>query len=270
MSAKLCWAADVKYLHEARKIVRSAGDYIDIVKVGPELLVGCGLPALDFGKPIFLDLKLHDIPETVERTILRAGAHGQVMYMTIHAQQRATMERAAEAAEKVGITLLCVTVLTSMTERDGQELDYQRTWPHDRAVRMIELAISCGVKGFVCSPEEVSLLRKEAANSLFNQVDRKAEQLNLHPEPIPLLEECKKTIGSEFTFVTPGIRSNTQNTGSLQDQKRVGSPTRAVLEGSNILVVGRPIRDAANPTEAAEMIRLEMDNARHYSEMNLD
>lgn len=267
MSAKLCWAADVKYLHEAREIISSASEYIDIVKVGPELLVGCGLPALDLGKPIFLDLKLHDIPETVERTILRAGDNGKVKYMTIHAQQRATMERAQEAAEKVGITLLCVTVLTSMTEHDGQELGYQYTWPHDRAAKMIELAISCGITGFVCSPEEVNVLRTGAAYSLFNQVDRKATQLNLKMESTPLFEQCKKVIASEFTFVTPGIRSNVKSTADLQDQKRVGSPAQAVREGSDILVVGRPIRDAKNPREAAELIRLEMNDAWHRSVM---
>jgi orotidine-5'-phosphate decarboxylase len=167
-----------------------------------------------------LDLKLHDIPETVERAVGQAGDLG-VKFLTLHVQQRDTMRRAVKMAEKTGLQLLAVTVLTSMTEADLMDLmqpdmaDPTFFDPAKRALRMAMFAADQGVTGFVCSPQEAKALRTALPKSVI---------------------------------VTPGIRPAGADAG---DQKRVGTPSQAVADGADYLVVGRSIREAPDPVAAA-------------------
>jgi orotidine-5'-phosphate decarboxylase len=197
---------------------------IGAVKIGLELFIAAGPRAVqvfkdEMGIPVILDLKLHDIPETVARGV-KAGGDLGVKYMTLHIQQRKALEEAVKAAESFGMTLLGVTVLTSMTEEDMRELSWSLvdSSVRARAYRMAEFGISCGLKGFVCSPQEVGLLKAGYPDAFF---------------------------------LVPGVRP----AGSeVQDQKRVGTPSQAVSDGANLIVVGRPIRDAKDPHEAARAI----------------
>jgi len=172
-----------------------------------------------------LDLKLHDIPETVERAVARAGELSPfgVKFLTLHVQQRETMRRAVKAAEKSGIQLLGVTVLTSMTETDLKDFCYEGD-ALGAVLSRAKLAAEEGITGFVTSPREVAILRRTYPHAVL---------------------------------VTPGIRP----TGSTEesDQKRIGTPGQAVEDGADYIVVGRPIRDADNPVAMAGLIAAEIE-----------
>lgn len=219
----IIFALDVPNATEAVRYIRLLDSHVGGYKVGLELFIATGQTFSDFTrKPIILDLKLHDIPEQVARAVKAGGERG-VKYMTLHVQQRKTLEMALKAAEPYGMTLLCVTVLTSMEEGDCAELDYQVATPSLRVIKMVHYAYSRGIRGFVCSPQEVGRL------------------MSLYPDSFSLV---------------PGIRpagSTTQD-----DQKRVGTPRQAVADGANLIVIGRPIRDAADPVKAAQDIADEL------------
>jgi orotidine-5'-phosphate decarboxylase len=201
-------------------------------KVGLELFAAEGPHALEAlraqGKKIFLDLKLHDIPRTVERAIAAAAQHGIGM-LTLHAAGgRAMLKAAAQAAQAVGAhapKLIAVTTLTSLSQTDLADIGVGREMK-DQVLALGELALAAGLDGLVASVQEVEHLRRH-----FGQV--------------PLL-------------VTPGIRPAD---GALGDQKRVATPTLAVRAGSNFLVVGRPILEAKDPRAAALAILNEIRNA---------
>ena len=241
MANPICFALDFPNLGTAANFIQEHSLYhhVGAVKVGLELFVAAGPRAIEvlspFGLPIVLDLKLHDIPETVARAV-KAGGDLGVKYMTMHIQQRSTLEAALKAAEPFGITLLGVTVLTRMSEVDCQTLRLVGTWPPfsssrggpsmgptcwpaDRAQHLAQFAYEVGLRGFVCSPQEVRSLK----------------------------EACP-----EGFFLVPGVRPAGSETGD--DQKRVGTPAQAVKDGANLIVVGRPIRDAKDPVEAAKAI----------------
>lgn len=232
---RIIFALDVPSFGRAEYFTELLTGKVGAFKVGLELFIATGPGILDIMEPtpVMLDLKLHDIPETVERAILRAGDHG-VKFLTVHVQQRETLVRAAALAQKSGIQLLAVTVLTSMNEQDLKDLlqpdgtyssygDSLNCFdPKRRALQMAKHAFSCGINGFVCSPQEVKTLR----------------------EAMPTA-----------TLVVPGIRPAGNATG---DQKRTGTPLQAVKDGADYLVVGRPIRDAENPVAAAQAIASEI------------
>ena len=171
--------------------------------------------------PIMLDLKLHDIPETVERAVMCAGVLG-IEFLTLHVQQKETLRRAVKAAEKSSVQLLGVTVLTSMNEQDMDDLRYSTTDPTLRAMYLARMAWKEGVTGFVCSPQDVLHIRSEL---------------------------------TEAVLVVPGIRPAGAEKG---DQKRTGTPAQAVKDGASYIVVGRPIRDAKDPVAAAQAINTEV------------
>jgi orotidine-5'-phosphate decarboxylase len=202
-----------------------------VLKIGLELFVREGPASVALGRElgcdVFLDLKLHDIPETVERAVAAAGALG-ARFLTLHASGGPRMlEAAARRAtrENTGLVLLAVTVLTSL---DAEDLAATGVAGDTAAqvLRLAQLARQAGVNGLVCSVAEVARLRAE--------------------------------LGPAAVLVTPGIRL--QGAGS-DDQKRTGSPAEAVRAGSNVLVVGRPIRDAADPRAAARHVLLEIAEA---------
>jgi orotidine-5'-phosphate decarboxylase len=212
----------------AAKVAHAAG----VLKVGLELFVSEGPRAVSLGQKlgceVFLDLKLHDIPETVERAVAAAAAHG-VRYLTLHAAGGPKMlSAAARRAERenTGLVLLAITVLTSLDSADLAAVGVAAD-PGAHALRLARLAYEQGIPGMVCSAAEVSALRA--------------------------------ALGPAAVLVTPGIRPGSTNADD--DQKRTGTPEGAIRAGSSLLVVGRPIRDAADPASAASAICDEIQRA---------
>lgn len=225
--SRIALALDVPELDAAKRLIERARDHIGVFKIGLELYTAAGPAAVEAvheaGADCFLDLKLHDIPATMGRSVARANAMG-VRYLTVHAAAgRASLRDAAENAGPV--RLLAVTVLTSLDASALQEIGL-RGGPQEAATRLAKLAWASGVRGFVASPVECAALRKE--------------------------------LGSDALLVTPGIRPAG---AELADQKRVMTPADAIGAGADLLVVGRPIRDADNPSKAAQAIAREVELA---------
>ncbi len=224
---RLAVALDVPDLDGALDLARRVSAHAGVLKVGLELFTQAGpaaVQAVSAHGRVFLDLKLHDIPETVERAVKRAADLG-VRYLTLHAAGGPHMlERAAAAAQGTPLTLLAVTVLTSLSPSDLVAVGVQAT-PAAHALRLADLAWAHGVRGFVCSPLEVRALSERFPGG---------------------------------DFVTPGIRPAGAAAG---DQQRVGAPADAIRDGATLLVVGRPIRDAVDPARAAADIETEIAGA---------
>lgn len=200
-------------------------------KVGLELFVAAGPgvlePLIARGYSIFLDLKFHDIPNTVAGAV-RSAANLGVRMMTIHALGGPAMLAAARSAID-GISnppeLLAVTVLTSMDTDQVGAIGLKRQ-PSEQVELLAQMGLKAGIRGFVCSPQEVATLRRHT--------------------------------GPEGVLVIPGIRPAGAETG---DQKRIASPADALSDGASYLVVGRPITQAPNPAQAADAILHEMAQA---------
>jgi orotidine-5'-phosphate decarboxylase len=229
--SRVIFALDFPGLEPARAAALAVRDAVGMVKVGLELFVQAGPAAVaigrDAGRPVFLDLKLHDIPETVERAVARASALGAAM-LTVHAGGGpAMLRRAVERARKEGggLEIAAVTVLTSL---DGADLAKLGTGGDvaTHVERLGRLAWDEGVRAFVCSPHEAATLRR--------------------------------ALGPEAVLVTPGVRSGS----SGDDQKRTMTAAAAVASGADWVVVGRPIRDAADPGAAARTLAREVSEAR--------
>jgi orotidine-5'-phosphate decarboxylase len=230
----ICFALDFPDFNEVEMFFRKHDiePHVGAVKIGLELFIGSGALAVravqDMGLDVVLDLKLHDIPETVGRAVKAGGDLGAKL-MTIHVQQRAALEAAIRAAEPFGIQLLGVTVLTSMAAVDMSDLGMRTSLGLTassvlhRANSLVVFAHSCGLRGFVCSPMEVKVLKDLAPDSFF---------------------------------LVPGVRPAGSDAG---DQKRTGTPRQAVGDGASLIVVGRPIRDAKDPVQAAKDILAEVD-----------
>src|ERR1700730_3850709 len=228
---RLAVALDLPNEHEAIKVVDRLGNTCQWFKVGLELYYAAGNSIVqqlrDRGFDVFLDLKLHDIPNTVAgavRSATRAGAS----LLTIHASGGAAMmSAAAEAASAPGSPrLLAVTVLTSMDANELAGIGITAS-PAEQVLRLARLAQASGINGMVCSPEEVAALRKET--------------------------------GPNTLLVIPGIRP----TGSaIEDQKRIATPAQAITHGASMLVVGRPITRAHDPAEAARAILQDIADAK--------
>jgi orotidine-5'-phosphate decarboxylase len=224
--SRLAFPLDYPSLDEARRGAERVSSSVGVLKVGLELFVREGPPAVkmakELGVEVFLDLKLHDIPETVDRAVASAGELG-VRYLTVHAAGGPKMlELAARRAESNALVILAVTVLTSLDAKDLAAIGVERS-PADQAIALGRLARDTGVGGLVCSVAEVGKLRSE--------------------------------LGPELVLVTPGIRPAGP---ASDDQKRIGTPTDAIRSGASLLVVGRPIRDAKDPLAAAQGIVAEI------------
>ncbi|MCL1910324.1 MAG: orotidine-5'-phosphate decarboxylase [Kiritimatiellaeota bacterium] len=224
-------ALDVPNAGEAAAAVREIGDAVSFYKVGLELYIADGPAVLDMlrseGKRVFLDLKLCDIPRTVERAVASCLKFGAEL-LTIHAfGAKAMIESAAKAVSDAGsdCKILAVTVLTSIDQNDLSSIGVAR--PVAEQVEALgRLAIDSGAHGLVCSPQEVGALRK--------------------------------ALGAAPILVTPGVRPAG---GELGDQKRVATPAQAIRDGATHLVVGRPIMEAPDKRAAALAIRAEMTNS---------
>jgi len=196
-------------------------------KIGLQLFSRTGptLPRylLAHNKHVFLDLKLHDIPNTVAKAA-RAAAELGADLITVHAAGgRRMMEAARNAVEGTQTKLLAVTVLTSLTEAELRDEVGMPETPEQAVARLARLAVDAGAHGVVASPLEVELLRK--------------------------------TIGAEPLIVTPGV---CPDWAEINDQARVTTPRQAALAGADFIVVGRPIFKHANPAEAVQLILKEL------------
>jgi orotidine-5'-phosphate decarboxylase len=196
-------------------------------KVGLELFVAEGAAAVEAvqrrGAKVFLDLKLHDIPETVARAVANAASLGAEL-LTVHTAGGGEMMRRAVTAAQGKPGILGVTVLTSLSEDDLRADGIAGTM-RETVVRRAKLAESAGAAGIVCSPHEVAEVRAACAT---------------------------------LALVVPGVRPSGTATG---DQKRVAAPASAIAAGADFLVVGRPIRDAPNPAAAFAAIVGEVEAA---------
>jgi orotidine-5'-phosphate decarboxylase len=224
---RLIVALDLPDVAAAEAMIARLGDSVTFYKIGYQLAYAGGLPLVrqlaDGGKKVFIDLKLHDIGNTVARgveSVARLGA----TFLTVHAYPQ-TMKAAIEARAGSGLKILAVTVLTSYDDGDLHAAGY-RLGVSDLVEARARQAQVLGVDGLVCSPEEAAALRG--------------------------------TVGHQMNLVTPGIRPAGSSTG---DQKRIMTPARAISAGADYLVVGRPVMEAADPRGAADAIQAEIVQA---------
>jgi len=217
----------------ARELVRQLGDAVGGIKLGLEFFNANGPDGVrDVASStdvLFLDLKYHDIPNTVAGAV-RAAVALRPMILNVHASGGAAMMQAArraaeEEAARLGLRrplVIAVTVLTSLDESDFESVGQQGP-VEDQVVRLARLALECGLDGVVCSPREIAAIRRAC--------------------------------GPEFALVVPGIRPAGAAAG---DQKRVMTPSEAVAAGADWIVIGRPITGAADPVAAARGIAAEL------------
>jgi len=221
---RLIVALDLPDVAAAEAMIERLGDSVTFYKIGYQLAYAGGLPLVrqlaNAGKQVFIDLKLHDIGNTVARgteSLARLGA----TFLTVHAFPQ-TMKAAVDACAGSGLKILAVTVLTSYDDGDLDAAGY-RLGVTDLVETRARQALALGIDGLVCSPEETAALRK--------------------------------ITGSRMSLVTPGVRPAGTNLG---DQKRIMTPRRAISGGADYLVVGRPVMQAADPRAAAEAIVAEI------------
>jgi len=225
---RLIVALDAPDAASAIRLVNQLENRCDWFKVGLELFIAAGPaviePLVARGHSVFLDLKLHDIPNTVASAV-RSAARLGVRMITLHAAGGPAMLTAAKAALEGAADppeLLAVTVLTSMDQSQVSAIGLDHT-PAEQVELLARMGLEAGIRGFVCSPQEVAALRALA--------------------------------GPAGVLVTPGIRPAGAAVG---DQKRIATPAEALRQGASYLVVGRPITQAPDPAEAADAILKEM------------
>jgi orotidine-5'-phosphate decarboxylase len=220
-------ALDLPSVDAAQAMIARLGDSVTFYKIGYQLAYAGGLPLVrqlaDRGKKVFVDLKLHDIGNTVARGVESVAKLGAT-FLTVHAYPQ-TMKAAVEGRAGSGLKILAVTVLTSYDDSDLHAAGY-RLGVSDLVEARAQQAQVLGVEGLVCSPEEAASLRK--------------------------------IVGHQMHLVTPGIRPAGSASG---DQKRIMTPGRAIAAGADYLVVGRPVMEAADPRAAADAIVAEITQA---------
>ena len=234
---RLIVALDVHTMDDVRSLVSTLGDTVTYYKVGMELFYSVGPDVVrllkEQGKHFFLDLKLHDIPNTVAGGLASLMGLGADI-VNVHASGGYTMMKTAAtklhaAAAEQGIPcpkIIGVTVLTSMNEDDWAKLGETEPMA-DRVTRLAKLAKAAGLDGVVASPQEAAGIR----------------------------EAC----GDDFLIVTPGVRPSG---ASVDDQSRIATPAQALQNGATHLVIGRPIRAAKDPKTAALAILKEMERVK--------
>lgn len=228
-------ALDVDTIHEEEALLDRLHGTITFYKIGMRLFTAHGRRAVDLvhkkGGEVFLDLKLHDIPETVSQAV-RQAQHLKVFSVSVHLWGGAKMLKAA-AAVSPRPKLWGVTVLTSLTDEDIRILHLEAE-VESLAARLAQLGKACHMDGIICSPREVPSL--------------------------------KKLLGPKTCFVTPGIRPAAS---TVDDQRRIATPAAAARLGIRYVVIGRPITQAPDPLKAAQNILAEMRHAMPSS-LNLE
>ena len=226
---KIIFALDVEHFREAQQWVNLLKDRVGVFKVGKQLFTHAGPKVVDMirqkGQKVFLDLKFHDIPNTVARAGEEATKLNVAMF-NLHAlggfaMMKKTVEGSRAVAKSLGIPrplILAVTILTSMDEETLKEVGVQGPLLEEVG-RLAHLSMKAGVDGVVASPQEIGIIR----------------------------QRC----GEKFLIVTPGIRPPSDK---KDDQKRTLSPKEAISAGADYLVIGRPIKEAKDPIEAVQRI----------------
>jgi orotidine-5'-phosphate decarboxylase len=225
---KLIVPLDVPTAQAARELIEAIGGTVGFFKVGNQLFTAAGPDIVQevraSGSKVFLDLKFHDIPNTVRHAVESASALGVDM-LTIHLSGGRAMCEAAVVGRGISnVLILGVTVLTSLNDGALSEIGFRGS-VEDEVLLLAELAKNVGITGLVASPQELGVLRKR--------------------------------FGSMFTTVIPGIRPAWSETG---DQQRILTPRQAVEAGADYLVIGRPITASANPKTAVQRIVDELES----------
>ncbi len=226
---------DVTSINEAKKYVELLAESVGMFKVGLELFVHSGPEVIRFihsqcACRIFLDLKLHDIPATVKRAMARI-ADLEVAFATVHVGESRRMLEAAVEGSRGRVGILGVTLLTSVSAADLKLAGYRDDLSGDllrTVIQRAEIARAAGCAGVVCSGLEA--------------------------------KQIKEKLGKDFLAVTPGVRPTWAVTAN-EDQKRIATPAQAIAAGADYLVIGRPIRDAQDPRQAAAQIAAEIEDA---------
>ncbi|MDP6685672.1 MAG: orotidine-5'-phosphate decarboxylase [Candidatus Omnitrophota bacterium] len=231
MKEKIIIALDVNSLKEAKRLLDILSPEVKLFKIGMELFYSCGPKVVElvkkYDRDIFLDLKFHDIPNTVKNAAKVATRLG-VEIFNLHAQggkdmMKAALEGAEEESEKLGISrpkILGVTVLTSMDKGTLNEIGVDGS-PKDQVLKLARLVKEAGLDGVVASPQEIEIIRKE--------------------------------LDKDFLIVTPGVRPKGAEAG---DQKRTSTPKEALIAGADYIVIGRPIIKAKAPLKALQDIEI--------------
>ena len=229
----IIFSLDVPSLKEAKQFVKLLSEHVGMFKVGLELFISSGPEIIrhikDCGSTrVFLDLKLHDIPETVFRAMESIAELG-VAFATVHCAESKEMLEAAVAGSKGRVKVLGITVLTSVSSNDILAAGLRPEFASNMSMLVMQRAAAArdaDCAGVVCSGLEVAMI--------------------------------KKNFGKGFMAITPGIRPD-WDVLIKDDQRRIATPARAIQNGSDYLVIGRPIRDAKNPQEAAVRIAKEIE-----------
>jgi orotidine-5'-phosphate decarboxylase len=235
VTRKIIFALDVPNLMEARRFVKLLKDKVGFFKIGLELYTAYGPEALKVvqaeGGKVFLDLKFHDIPQTVSRAAAEAVKHGVAMLNVHAAGGWEMMHKTVESCQQIAQELHCapplilgVTILTSLDEGSLSQIGLIGPLK-ERVVRLAELAQTAGLHGVIASPQEISAIR----------------------------QKC----GPAFFIVTPGIRPAFSQV-EKDDQKRMMTPKEAMAAGADYIVLGRPIRMAPDPVAAMEKVIAEI------------
>jgi len=232
---RLVLALDVDNFKKAEELVSKLNNYVGVFKIGSQLFTAEGAKVVNMlnerGGKVFLDLKFHDIPNTVARAAEVATKSGVYIFNVHTSGGYEMMKAAAEASEKISLALgvrkpliLGVTLLTSINQEILEKEIGIKKRLEEQVVHLAKLAKAAGLDGVVASPREI--------------------------------KEIRKACGENFVILTPGIRPAGK---SSDDQKRIMTPREAIKLGADFLVIGRPIRNAFNPVEAAKEILKEME-----------
>ena len=229
---RLIVALDFPTLDKAKELVEKLGDSIKIYKVGLELFLNSKGEAVDYlksmGKEIFLDLKFHDIPNTTTMASIFAAKQDLLMFNVHASGGKKMMESIAKEVKVINKDTLAiaVTILTSFSEDEVKELFKTESSIKELAMHWAKLTKDSGMDGVVCSPWEAKAI--------------------------------KEICGEDFKTITPGVRPKWSVSN---DQERIMTPSEALKNGCDYLVIGRPITKAENPKEAAEKVLCEMEEA---------
>ncbi len=224
LDRRIIFALDVKDASQAKKWISLLGEEIKIFKVGLELFLKEGFALvdeiIDMGFEVMLDLKLYDIPNTVYGAVRQVVDKG-VTYLTVHGD-RNILSAACKAAKESGLGIVAVTLLTSMDEKDVKEMGYSLS-PREIVLKRCAMAWECGCRGVVASGKEAPWIREK--------------------------------VGKELILITPGVRPSFSSKG---DQKRVVTPSQAIANGVDHVVMGRPIREAPDPLSLVKQVKEEI------------